>query len=167
VSSKQTTKKVGSNRNKPKQDLFRLCFGLFCETKNKKFRLVLVCFGLFQFVSVCFGVSNLYRNNQNKQNCFKTNRNNPKSSENYQNMLSIKLFRLFFCLFRFNRQNSLFCFGIDVRQPKLTVLKQTKTNRNNPKFSEKNSKIWSLSNCFCCSSVCFGLIETPKISVSV
>ncbi len=32
----------GSNRNKPKQDLFRVCFGLFRETKNKKFRFVSV-----------------------------------------------------------------------------------------------------------------------------
>ncbi len=28
-------KKFGSNRNKPKQDLFRVCFGLFRETKKK------------------------------------------------------------------------------------------------------------------------------------
>jgi hypothetical protein len=62
------TKNSGSNRNKPKQDLFRLCFGLFRETKNKQ----------FWFVSVCFGVSNLYRNNRSKQNCFETNRNKPK-----------------------------------------------------------------------------------------
>ncbi len=48
---------------KPKQDLFQLCFGLFRETKSKKFR----------FVSVCFGVLNLYQNKGNKQNCFKTN----------------------------------------------------------------------------------------------
>ena len=45
VSSKQTKIYFGSNRNKPKQDLFRVCFGLFCETKNKK---ISVCFGLFQ-----------------------------------------------------------------------------------------------------------------------
>ncbi len=68
VSSKQTKQKFGYNRNKPKQDLFRLCFGLFCVTKNRKF-----C-----FVLICFGVSNLYWNNWNKQNCFKTNRNKPK-----------------------------------------------------------------------------------------
>jgi hypothetical protein len=46
VSSKQTKINFGSNRNKPKQDLFRVCFGLFRETKNKN-------------ISVCFGVSNL------------------------------------------------------------------------------------------------------------
>ncbi len=62
VSSKQTKINFGSNRNKPKQDLFRVCFGLFRETKNKKFRFV----------------SNLYRNNRNKQNCFFRNRNKPK-----------------------------------------------------------------------------------------
>ncbi len=38
VSSKQTKIIFGSNRNKPKQDLFRVCFGLFRETKNEKFR---------------------------------------------------------------------------------------------------------------------------------
>ncbi len=35
-------KKFGSNRNKPKQDLFRVCFGLFCETPKKNFRFVSV-----------------------------------------------------------------------------------------------------------------------------
>jgi hypothetical protein len=34
VSSKQTKINFGANRNKPKQDLFRVCFGLFRETKN-------------------------------------------------------------------------------------------------------------------------------------
>jgi hypothetical protein len=37
-------------------------------------------------ISVCFGVSSLYRNNRNKQNCFETNRNKPKrfSTEHLQ-----------------------------------------------------------------------------------
>ncbi len=39
VSSKQTKINFGSNRNKPKQDLFRVCFGLFRETKTKNFGL--------------------------------------------------------------------------------------------------------------------------------
>ncbi len=42
VSSKQTKIIFGWNRNKPKQDLFRVCFGLFRETNNKKFRFVSV-----------------------------------------------------------------------------------------------------------------------------
>jgi hypothetical protein len=42
VSSKQTKINFGSNRNKPKQDLFRVCFGLFRETKNKLFLFVSV-----------------------------------------------------------------------------------------------------------------------------
>ncbi len=87
--------------------------------------------------SVCFDVSNLYRNNWNKQNCFKTNWNNPKFSEKYQNMLSIKLFWLVFCFFWFNRNIEILCFGIE---PKQTVSKQTKTNQNNPKFFEKIPK---------------------------
>ncbi len=71
VSSKWKKNIFGSNRNKPKQDLFRVCFGLFCETPKKNF-------------SVCFAVSNLYRNNRNKQNCFETNRKNPEFYEKYQ-----------------------------------------------------------------------------------
>jgi hypothetical protein len=33
---------------------------------------------IFRFVSVCFGVSDRYRNNRNKRNFFETNRNKPK-----------------------------------------------------------------------------------------
>ncbi len=42
VSSKQTKINFGSNQNKPKQDLFRVCFGLFRKTKNKLFLFVSV-----------------------------------------------------------------------------------------------------------------------------
>jgi hypothetical protein len=77
----------------PKQtDLFRVCFGLFRETKNKNFRFVLV-----------------FRNNQNQQICFVANRNKPKKNratlnflKKYPNILSFKLFGWVFCLFRFN-----------------------------------------------------------------
>jgi hypothetical protein len=73
VFSKQTKKFFGSNRNKPKLNLFRLIFGLF--RKAKKF--------LFRFVSVRFGIFNKFRNNQknrNKQICFETNRKKNKKS---------------------------------------------------------------------------------------
>ncbi len=51
----------------------------------------------------------------------KTNRNNPKFFEKkYQNMLSIKLFRLLFCLFRFSRNTETLCFGIEAKQLKQT-----------------------------------------------
>ncbi len=66
VSSKQSNFLFGSNRNKPKLNLFRLFFGLFRETKKH----------FFWFVSVCFGVSDRYRNNRNKQNFVETNRKN-------------------------------------------------------------------------------------------
>ncbi len=62
-SSKQTKKnsvRTETNRNK-------ICFGC-----------VSVCFVKPKKNLVCFGVSNLYRNNRNKQNCFETNRNNLK-----------------------------------------------------------------------------------------
>ncbi len=42
VSSKQTKIDFGSNRSKPKQDLFPVCFNVFRENNNKKFRFVLV-----------------------------------------------------------------------------------------------------------------------------
>ncbi len=105
VSSKQTKINFGSNRNKPKQDLFCVCFGLFRETKNKMLLL-------------CFSVSNLYRNNRNKQNCFVTNRNKLTQTETTLNFL-------------------------------------------------KNTQIYSLLNCLGGSSICFGSIETSKLSVSV
>ncbi len=144
VSSKH--KKIfGSNQNKPKQNLFRLCLDLFRATKKLWF--VLVSFGLFRFVSVFrskqpkqteiflkLPKSPLYQNVsvgllfvsvQSKQtnslfhyrskttetNCFETNRNNPKFSEKYQNMFSIKLFWLVFCLFQFNLNTETRCFG--------------------------------------------------------
>ncbi len=70
VSSKQLNIFFGSNRNKPKLNLFRLFFDLFHETKKK----------IFRFVSVCFGFSDQYRNNRNKQNFLKTNQKNlPKN----------------------------------------------------------------------------------------
>jgi hypothetical protein len=102
-------------------------FGLFCETKNKE-------------ILFCFGVSNLYRNNQNKQNCFKINRNNPKFSEKYQNKLSIKLFRLVFSLFWFNRNIETCCFGMDAKQPKQTVSKQNKQTGKTLNFLKKIPK---------------------------
>jgi hypothetical protein len=55
-------------------------------------------------------------------------------------MLSIKLFRLVFYFFRFNRNVKVRCFGIELKQPKQTVLTQTETNRNNTKFYEKIPK---------------------------
>jgi hypothetical protein len=48
-------------------------------------------------------------------------------------MLYIKLFRLVFCLFRLNRNIEILCFGIEVKQPKQTISKNTKTNQNNRK----------------------------------
>ncbi len=75
----------------------------------------------------------------------------PKFSEKCQNMLSIKLFWLVFCLFWFNRNIKTLCFGIGAKQPKQTLSEQTETNRDNPKFSEKIPKICSPSNCFGCS----------------
>jgi hypothetical protein len=75
-----------------------------------------------------------------------TNRNNPKFSEKYPNMLSFELFGLVFCLLWFNRNIETLCFGIEAKQPKQTVSKQTKKNRKNrkkrknPNFTKKIPK---------------------------
>jgi hypothetical protein len=52
-----------------------------------------------------------YRSKTTETNCFETNRNNPKFSEKYQNMIPIKLFWFVFCLFRFNLNTETRCFG--------------------------------------------------------
>ncbi len=94
VSSKQTRKLFVWNRNNGN----KICFSLFRETKNNKFRFVLV-------------------------------------------------FQTYIKTTEINR----------------TVSKQTKTTQN----YLKNTKIWSLSNCFGWSSFCFVSIETSILSVSV
>jgi hypothetical protein len=61
-------------------------------------------------------------------------------------MLSFKLFRLDFCLFRFNRNIKTLCFGIEAKQPKQTVSKQTKTNLS---VTTKQTFVSdSVENCF-------------------
>jgi hypothetical protein len=63
-----------------------------------------------------------------------TNQNNPKFSEKYPNMLSFKLFGLVFCLFWLIRNIETLCFGIEAKQPKQTVLKQTEKTETNVLF---------------------------------
>jgi hypothetical protein len=65
-----------------------------------------------------------------------------------------------FCLFRLV---SVFRTYIQTTETNRTVSKQTETTLN----FLKNTKICSLSNCFHWSSVCFGSIETSKLSVSI
>ncbi len=118
VSSKQSNFFFGSNRNKPKLNLFRLFFGLFRETKKHFFR----------FVSVCFGVSDW---NRNKQNFLETNRKNLQKTliffsvqtETDRNSICFGYFsgcffakpkKCFFDLFRY--------FGPVSKQPKQTEL---------------------------------------------
>ncbi len=55
----------GSNRNKPKQDLFQVCFGLFRETKKK----ILGLFRCFEPVSKQPKQTELFRN-EPKQSAF-------------------------------------------------------------------------------------------------
>ncbi len=136
--------------------MFWLRFGLFRETKNKK----------FSFVSV-------FRTYNEKN---ETNRTVLKQTKTTLNFLkNTKLCSLSNCF-----GWSSVCFG-SIETSKLSVSvqkrnnrkklfrkkpKQNVTNQNNLKCSEKNTKICSLSNCFSCSSVCFVSIKTLKLSVS-
>ncbi len=70
-----------------------------------------------------------HRSETTETNCFETNQNKPKqtgktlnSLKKYQNKLSIKLFRLFFYLFRFNQNGETLCSGIEAKQPKQRFL---------------------------------------------
>jgi hypothetical protein len=58
---------------------------------------------------------------------------------------------------------SVFRTYIETTETNKTVSKQTEITQNFRKYT----KICSLSNCFGWSSVCFGSIETSKLSVSV
>jgi hypothetical protein len=81
-SSKQTKINFGSNRNKPKQHLFRVCFGLFRETKYKNFGL----FRCFELIS-----------KQPKQT--EMFRNKPKQTETTLNFLkNTQIYSLLNCL---------------------------------------------------------------------
>jgi hypothetical protein len=132
VSSKQTKINFGSNRNKPKQDLFRVCF---VKPKRKKFGL----FWCFEPIS-----------KQPKQTDLL--RNKPKQTETTLNFLkNFQIYSLFNCLggssVCFGSIESL-CFGIEAKQPKQTVSKQTEKLKKTkkPKKSEKKPRKKSKKN---------------------
>jgi hypothetical protein len=84
-------------------------------------------FGLFRFVLVFRTYIETTEAKRSVSKQTKTNRNNPKFSKKYQNMLFIKL--LVFCLFRFNRNIESLCFGIHQNN-------RNKLFRNKPKQTE-------------------------------
>ncbi len=94
VSSKQSNFFFGSNRNKPKLDLFRLFFGLFRETKN-------IIFGLFW----CFGSVQ----KQPKQTEF--SRNKPKKSPKNVLYLGVLETVIFFFSVRTETNRNSICYG--------------------------------------------------------
>jgi hypothetical protein len=135
----ETQKIFGSNQNKPKQNLFRLCFNLFRANKQNSglFWLVLVCFGLFRYFDPI-----------SKQ---------PKQTEIFLKIPKSALYQnvsigLLFVSVQSKQGNSLFHY-----RSKTTEINCFETNRNNPKFL-KNTNICSLSNWFGWSSVCFSSI---------
>jgi hypothetical protein len=82
----------------------------------KLFGLVF-CLCLFRFnrkiETLCFGIeAKQPKETEKKQNTGKT----LHFLKKYQNMLPIKLFRLVFCLFGFNRNIETLCFDIEEKQ---------------------------------------------------
>jgi hypothetical protein len=119
VSSKQTKINFGSNRNKPKQDLFRVCFCLFRETK-KNFCL----FRCFELISKQPKQTDLFRNK-------------PKQTETTLNFLkNSQIYSLLNCLggssLCFGSIETL-CFGIEAKQQKQTVSKQAEKTKKTKK----------------------------------
>jgi hypothetical protein len=89
---------------------------MFRETKNKQFRFVSVFRTYIETTE--------------------TNKTVSKQTETTLNFLKKPKYALYqtvfwlvFCLFRFNRNIKILCFGIEAKQPKQTISKQTKTNR--------------------------------------
>jgi hypothetical protein len=127
VSSKQTKINFCSNRNTPKQDLFRVCF---VKPKIKNFGL----FRCFEPISKQPKQTELFGNK-------------PKQTEITLNFLkNTQIYSLLNCsgrssvCFRFNRNIETLCFGIEAKQPKQTVSKQTEKNENNEKNEKKTKK---------------------------
>jgi hypothetical protein len=121
VEAEDVEAEVGCPRNKPKKISVRtetnrntICFGFvsvcFVKPKTKNF-------GLFPFVSVFRTFIETTETNRTVSKPTETTLNFQKK---YQNMLSLKLFRLVFCLFWFNRNTATLCFGIEPKQPKQT-----------------------------------------------
>ena len=104
-----------------------LCGGCKCDQFHLRFTLFIFltliqrscAFPRFVSIGMCD-----YRLAQDlKLTCFLTTNlpfQNLTSVKKLQNMLPIKLFRLVFCLFRFNRNIETLWFGIEAKQPKQT-----------------------------------------------
>ncbi len=112
-----------TNRKKPKQPY------IFWKIP-KYFLYQTVSVGLL-FVSIQMKHRNLfrYRSETTKTNYFKTNQNKPKQTGKTLNFLKkiskyapVKLFRLVFCLFRFNRNMETLCFGVEAKPFETNVL---------------------------------------------
>ncbi len=112
-------------------------------------------FGLFWFVSVFRIYVETIEINRTVSNQTERNRNNLKFSEKYQNLLSFKLFRLVFCLFRFNQNIETRCFGIEFETTETNCFE---TNRNKPKQPETTHNEWRNTNICPLSVVLVGLL---------
>jgi hypothetical protein len=122
----------GLNQNKPKQDLFWLCFGLFRETKIKR----------FWFVSVCFRVrTNIKTTEINRTVLKKT-----ETTLNFLKKLKYALFQtvwvgLLFVSVQSKQRNFLFLYRSETTETKCFETNRKKPkNRKNSTFSEKIPK---------------------------
>jgi hypothetical protein len=146
VSSKKNF--LGLNQNKPKQDLFRLCF---VKPKAKKFGL----FRCFEPISKQPKQTELFRN---KPKQTKTTLNFLKNFQICS--LSNCFFGLLLVSVQSVHQNSLFRCRSETTETNCIETNRKKMKNGKPYIFRKNTKICSLFNCFGWSSVCFGSIET-------
>jgi hypothetical protein len=148
VFSKQKIFFFGSNRNKPKLNLFRLIFGLFRETKKFLFRFVSVFLTRFETTETTEtnrSVSKLTK--KNKKSNIKTRVSTKQTKKIF--LFELKqskthLFRLIFSLVRETKKKfgfrSFWCFESVSKQPKEPI--QTDRFRNkSKKLIKQNLKL--------------------------
>jgi hypothetical protein len=99
-----------------------------------------------------------------------TNRTFSKQTETALHFLKIPKYALYqivsvgllFISIQSKHQNSLFRYTVELKKLTQTVSKQTKTNRNNPNFCEKNTKYDIYHTVSVTLLFCFGSMETPN-----
>jgi hypothetical protein len=136
VFSKQTKKIFGSNRNKPKLNLFRLIFGLFRETTNFLFRFVSVFLTCFATKETNRSVSKQAQKNEKSNIKTRVSTKQTKKFSVRTEKTETHLFRLIFGLFRETKKKFMVPFVSVFR----ILIETTETNRSVLKQIEKKNK---------------------------
>jgi hypothetical protein len=134
VFSKQSNKIFGSNRNKPKLNLFRFIFGLFRETKKLLFRFVSVFLTYFETTETNRSVSKKNKKATYKLGCPRNKQKNfpfePKQTETRPVLVD----------FRFVSQNQKINFSVRFGVLIESLSKQPKEPKQTDQFRNKSKK---------------------------